>query len=110
MLPILNIYRKYYGLKMAAFLFVTFYAAMAVAALAVEYVFLALGLVPHERKAIVLEPSIHWNYTTVLNIVFGVLAVALLVRFFMTGGPEMLRRMSDRRWRQAHRPREAHAH
>jgi uncharacterized protein len=35
-LPILNIYRKYYGLKMAAFLLVTFYVAMAAAALAVE--------------------------------------------------------------------------
>ncbi len=31
-LPILNIYRKYYGWKMAAFLFATFYAAMAAAA------------------------------------------------------------------------------
>src|SRR5205823_5494888 len=28
-LPILDIYRKYYGMRMAAFLFVTFYAAMA---------------------------------------------------------------------------------
>jgi uncharacterized protein len=35
-LPILNIYRKYYGLKMAAFLLVTFYVAMASAALVVE--------------------------------------------------------------------------
>jgi uncharacterized membrane protein YraQ (UPF0718 family) len=95
-LPILDIYRKYYGLKMAACLFVTFYAAMAVAALVVEYVFLLLGLVPHERKAIVLEPSIDWNYTTVLNLVFGALAIALLVRFFKTGGPEMLRHMDDR--------------
>ena len=45
-LPILNIYRKYYGLKMAGFLFVTFYAAMAVAALIVELLFGALGLDP----------------------------------------------------------------
>jgi len=35
-LPVLNIYRKYYGLKMAAFLFAAFYAAMAAAALIVE--------------------------------------------------------------------------
>ena len=28
-LPILDIYRRYYGLRMAAFLLVTFYAAMA---------------------------------------------------------------------------------
>ena len=50
-LPILNIYRKYYGMKMAAFLFATFYAAMAGAALIVELVFGTLGLVPAERNA-----------------------------------------------------------
>jgi uncharacterized protein len=42
-LPILNIYRKYYGLKMAAFLLVTFYVAMAAAALVVEGLFGVLG-------------------------------------------------------------------
>jgi uncharacterized membrane protein YraQ (UPF0718 family) len=37
-IPILNIYRKYYGLKMAGFLFATFYVAMAVAALIVDLI------------------------------------------------------------------------
>src|SRR5260221_7641022 len=37
-LPILNIYRKYYGLKMSAFLLVTVYVAMAGAALIVDVV------------------------------------------------------------------------
>lgn len=50
-LPVLNIYRKYYGLKMAGFLFVTFYVAMAVAALIVELIFAGLGLVPSEHHA-----------------------------------------------------------
>jgi uncharacterized membrane protein YraQ (UPF0718 family) len=63
-LPILDIYRKYYGMKMAVVLFVTFYVAMAVAALIVEAVFAALGLVPAEREAQVVEASITWNYTT----------------------------------------------
>ena len=58
-LPILNIYRKYYGLKMAGFLFVTFYAAMAGAALIVELIFGALGLVPAQRSARVIETSSH---------------------------------------------------
>jgi hypothetical protein len=48
--PILNIYRKYYGLKVAGFLLATFYAAMVAAALAVEFLFQAAGLVPEERK------------------------------------------------------------
>src|SRR5467141_4930977 len=93
-LPILNIYRKYYGLKMAGFLFVTFYAAMAGAALIVELVFGTLGLVPAERNARVVEASLTWNYTSWLNIAFLVLAAALVWRFFTTGGLAMLRMMN----------------
>lgn len=93
-LPILNIYRKYYGLQMAAFLFATFYVAMASAALIVELIFGVSGLVPAQRNARVVEASITWNYTTWLNIAFIALAVLLVVRFAKTGGPEMLRMMS----------------
>src|SRR5258707_4062043 len=49
-LPILNIYRKYYGLTMARFLFVSFYAAMAAAALIDELMFRALGLIPAQPE------------------------------------------------------------
>jgi uncharacterized membrane protein YraQ (UPF0718 family) len=93
-LPILNIYRKYYGLKMAGFLFVTFYAAMAGAALVVELIFAALGLIPTQRNARVIEASVAWNYTTWLNIAFLVLAGLLVWRFLRTGGPAMLRMMN----------------
>jgi uncharacterized membrane protein YraQ (UPF0718 family) len=93
-LPVLNIYRKYYGLKMAVFLLFTFYAAMALAALIVEVLFGFAGLIPHERHAQVVEPSIAWNYTTWLNIAFLVLAAALVWRFFRTGGIDMLRMMN----------------
>jgi uncharacterized membrane protein YraQ (UPF0718 family) len=93
-LPILNIYRKYYGWKMAGFLFVTFYAAMAGAALIVDLIFGALGLVPTQRNAQVVETSITWDYTTWLNIAFLVLAGLLVWRFFNTGGLAMLRMMN----------------
>src|ERR1700736_2360691 len=93
-LPILNIYRKYYGWRMAGFLFATFYAAMAGAALAVELIFGALGLVPAQRNARVVDASVTWNYTTWLNIVFLVLAAVLVWRFFKTGGLAMLRMMN----------------
>jgi len=93
-LPILNIYRKYYGLKMAGFLFVTFYAAMAAAALMVDLIFAALGLVPAQRNARVVEASIAWDYTTWLNIAFLILAGVLVWRFLKTGGPAMLRMMN----------------
>ncbi len=93
-LPILNIYRKYYGLKMAALLFVTFYAAMAGAALIVELIFGAVSLIPVQRNARVVEASIAWDYTTWLNIAFLILAAWLVWRFLRTGGPGMLRMMN----------------
>jgi uncharacterized protein len=93
-LPVLNIYRKYYGLRMAAFLFVTFYAAMAGAAVVVELIFGALGLVPAQRNARMVEASVTWNYTTWLNIAFLILAGLLVWRFLKTGGPAMLRMMN----------------
>ena len=93
-LPILNIYRKYYGLRVAGFLLVTFYAAMVAAALAVELLFQALGLVPEKRNAKIVEASLTWNYTTVLNIIFIMVAAALVWRFMRTGGLPMLRMMN----------------
>ena len=94
-IPILRIYRKYYGGHVTVFLFVTFYVTMAAAGLLVELLFGALGLIPTERNAQVVEASVTWNYTTVLNIVFLALAAVLVVRFLRTGGPAMLRAMSD---------------
>jgi len=93
-LPILDIYRRYYGPRMTGFLLAAFYAAMAGAALIVEALFGALGLIPEERKAQVVEASVTWNYTTLLNVAFLVLAALLIWRFMKTGGPEMLRIMN----------------
>jgi hypothetical protein len=66
---------------------------MAAAAYVIELVFSLLGLVPDERTAKVVESSVSWNYTTWLNIVFLVLALALVWRFVRTGGVPMLRMM-----------------
>jgi uncharacterized membrane protein YraQ (UPF0718 family) len=92
-LPILNIYRKYYGWKMSAFLLVAFYAAMVAAGWIVELLFGLLGLIPDERNARVVHASIELNYTTVLNTVFLILAAVLVWRFLRTGGPQMLKEM-----------------
>lgn len=89
-IPILLIYRKYYGTKMMLVILGVFYATMALAGYAVELLFGAAGLVPTTRNATVLHPSITWNYTTILNIVFFALAGALVWRFFRTGGRQML--------------------
>ncbi|WP_435134359.1 permease [Actinacidiphila sp. bgisy144] len=92
-LPILSIYRKYYGARMALFLLGTFYAAAVVAGYAVELVFGGLGLVPDQADATIPAEGVTWNYTTVLNIAFLLLAAALLTRFLRTGGLGMLRMM-----------------
>ncbi|MGW4041844.1 permease [Streptomyces sp. NPDC004721] len=92
-LPILNIYRKYYGARMAVFLLGTFYLAMVVAGYVVEFVFGGLGLIPDQADARLPMEGIRWNYTTWLNIAFLLLAALLLVRFWRTGGLSMLRMM-----------------
>jgi uncharacterized protein len=92
-LPILNIYRKYYGIKMMLTLLVTFYISMVCAGYIVELLFGAVGLIPSERNAIVMHAGISWNYTTWLNIAFLILAAVLVIRFIRTGGIPMLRMM-----------------
>ncbi|WP_297596131.1 permease [Mycobacterium sp.] len=92
-LPILNIYRKYYGARMMLTLLGTFYAAMVAAGYLVELIFGTTNLIPAQRTATVLEASISWNYTTWLNIAFLALAVLLIVRFVTSGGLPMLRMM-----------------
>ncbi|MFB8438793.1 permease [Streptomyces niveus] len=95
-LPILNIYRKYYGARTAAFLLGTFYLAAVVAGYAVELVFGGLGLIPDQADAKLPTEGVTWNYTTWLNIVFLALAAVLLLRFVRTGGLTMLRMTGGR--------------
>jgi uncharacterized membrane protein YraQ (UPF0718 family) len=92
-LPILNIYRKYYGWRMAAYIAGTFYATMVLAGYAVELIFKLLHLVPQQRNARVIEAHISWNYTTWLNVAFLALTAVLLARFVTSGGWPMLRQM-----------------
>jgi uncharacterized membrane protein YraQ (UPF0718 family) len=92
-LPILVIYRKYYGTRMAAFLTVTFYLASVIAGYVVEILFGATGLVPTQRHARVDMAHPSWSYTTYLDIAFLVLAAVLVVRFLRTGGPAMMTMM-----------------
>jgi uncharacterized membrane protein YraQ (UPF0718 family) len=92
-IPILLIYRKYYGTRMMLTILGVFYASMVLAGYVIEFLFGGLGLIPAERTAKVTDIGIQWNYTTVLNIIFLLLAAALLLRFFRTGGPAMLKMM-----------------
>jgi len=106
-LPILDIYRKYYGWKMAGFLLASFYASMVLAGLIVEFVFGGLGLTPKERDAKVVEASVTLNYTTVLNVIFLGLAAVLVWRYFRYGGGFRMLKMMNKPMEHGHG---AHGH
>jgi uncharacterized membrane protein YraQ (UPF0718 family) len=91
--PLIVIYAKYYGRRVAAILTVSFYVTMVAAGYVIELVFGPLHLVPTTRHATMGDDAVRWNYTTYLNIVFLVLAAALVWRFYRTGGREMLAMM-----------------
>jgi len=92
-LPILVIYRNYYGTAMMLTIAGIFYATMAAAGYIIEFAFGGLGLIPGARHARVTETGITWNYTTVLNIIFLLAAAALVTRFFRSGAGPMLKMM-----------------
>ncbi len=93
-LPILDIYRKYYGGRAALYLLVVSYAAMAAAGLLVGLAVQVVGLVPAHHQVAVLQARPSWNYTTWLDLVALLLLAVLGWRFLTTGGPAMLRMMS----------------
>ncbi|HEY1421327.1 MAG TPA: permease [Candidatus Dormibacteraeota bacterium] len=90
-LPILNIYRKYYGGRMSLYLLGVSYAAMAVTGFLVGGAFQLLGLAPTNHHVTVFETQPAWNYTTFLDIAFVILMAIMAWRFVTTGGLEMLR-------------------
>jgi len=93
-IPILNIYRKYYTGRVSAYLFVISYITMALAGFLVGLVFVALGVVPTNRNVTVFNTTIAWDPNTFVDIAFLGATVLLLVRFLRTGGIAMLRHMA----------------
>ena len=92
-IPILNIYRKYYGGRVALYLLGISYVAMALAGLLIGLLFKLLGIVPAHRAVIALQTGPTLNYTAVLNVIFAAVMTLLGWRFLSTGGLEMLRMM-----------------
>ena len=92
-IPILNIYRKYYGGRVALYLLGISYVAMALAGLLIGLLFKLLGIVPAHRAVIALQTGPTLNYTAVLNVIFAAVMTVLGWRFLSTGGLEMLRMM-----------------
>jgi uncharacterized protein len=69
-LPLLLIYRKFYGGRLTLRLLGVFWLVMSVAGLITELIFKAAGLVPATRPASIAPEHLSWNYTTILNIMF----------------------------------------
>jgi uncharacterized membrane protein YraQ (UPF0718 family)/YHS domain-containing protein len=67
-LPLLLIYRKYYGTRLALRLLVQFWLVMSVAGLIVEGGFAVLHLVPAHRAGAIVSTGFRWNYTSILDI------------------------------------------
>jgi YHS domain-containing protein len=79
-IPLVLVYGRYYGWRVATLLVSIMFAAIVAAALAVDGLFSAFGLIPGTRPSIesITERGISWNYTTVLNIVFTAVAAGLI--------------------------------
>jgi YHS domain-containing protein/uncharacterized membrane protein YraQ (UPF0718 family) len=84
-LPLLLIYRKYYGGRLTLRLLAAFWAVMSAAGLAVEYLFAPMGLIPASRPHLVAMEGAHWNYTTILNII-ALAGFAVLYWLYRTHG------------------------
>src|SRR5205814_9808732 len=98
----LDIYRESYGCKLLGYILLTFYITMAAAGYVVEFLFEALGIIPQNRNIAAITEVVQWNYTSILNIIFLVLAAILVIRFIRTGGIPMLRMMNTPEHDMAH--------
>jgi hypothetical protein len=81
--PLLGMYRRYYGLRVSIRLLAVFWAVMAVAGLATEYLFRDAGLLPHSRPAVIAGTHAGANPTTGLDGLAVVALAAVLVRHYL---------------------------
>jgi hypothetical protein len=74
-LPLLDVYRRYYGWRMAAYIAVVFYITMVLAGLIMDVAFTTAGLVPAPNPNIRAQlTTFSFNHTFWLNLAFGALA------------------------------------
>ncbi|HVC35968.1 MAG TPA: permease [Candidatus Dormibacteraeota bacterium] len=105
-IPILLIYRKYYGTRMMLFIGLSFYATMVVAGWLTELIFGLGGIIPKTHHVVAIGEHITFNYTTVLNIIFIGIVGWLVVRFISTGALPMLKMMGG----NPHKEKQEHCH
>lgn len=79
-LPLLDVYRRYFGLKMAIYIGVVFYITMVLTGSIMDVAFASFDLIPKPNPNMRAEMT-HFalNYTFWLNLIFGALAIYLFV-------------------------------
>lgn len=80
--PMLMVYRRYYGIKMMWRLFGILSLSILITGLAVDYIFQWAGWIPHQHgEQIVMQmKGMQWNYTTILNIIFIPLSLPIFFK------------------------------
>jgi len=68
-LPLLLIYRRYYGSRLTLRVLAAFWLVMSVAGLATEYLFKAIRIAPSVHPKAIVDTAFHWDYTTILDII-----------------------------------------
>ena len=76
-MPLILVYRRYYGGRFALRMVALFYVVMALAGLAVGGLFAAFGAVPARRTTTIAPAHFSWDYTTFLNLLCIVVAGVL---------------------------------
>jgi uncharacterized protein len=88
--PIVAYYRKVYGGRFAALLVAVMGGSVVLAALAVDGLFSLVDLVPSQRPSVesIAERPVTWNYTSVLDILFAIVFVALVALTLRRGAKD----------------------
>ncbi len=94
-LPLLNIYRKYYGAKTASFIAISFYISMVIAAYCCQWLFTWSGLIPQAAPQMTMHHGQIPMYTNFLNVIALILTTLFFKRFYQTGGIAMLKAMDN---------------
>jgi hypothetical protein len=78
-IPLILIYRKYYGTRAAIYLTIILYVSMVIAGIIVDLAFAGAGLIPTGPRveSVMNHAMIRWNYTTWLDALAGVIAAIL---------------------------------
>ena len=76
-MPLILVYRKFYGWRLTVRMVGLFYVLMVVAGLATEGIFRLAGAVPANHAVGMRPTHVAWDYTTFLNLVFIVVAAAV---------------------------------